>query len=306
MFQRIYVEKKIRKHPRVLEIISKLPNLPLVEIENYGEIFFRKGQDFLLQKKFPSLVLSKKEGERVQKMPDFCPAPLKEKYYFSHVLGCLMDCEYCFLRGALPSANVVVFINYEDFFQDLPAGKAFVSTAFENDSLSMENLLGFVKVAVDYANKFPEKTIELRTKMANADSLPESPPSNLILSFSMSDESAWKKHEAGTASPERRLLCAAKMKQRGWKIAFHFDPLFDDSLPMRTIKKFHNLLADESQDFVSTNCYREKKFRGQKEKVFLGVRGAPLSYFTVGRLRMSSDFRKKARRISSLNLSLKF
>ena len=33
--------------------------------------------------------------------------------------NCLYDCSYCFLQGLYSSADYVVFVNYEDFLEDI-------------------------------------------------------------------------------------------------------------------------------------------------------------------------------------------
>ena len=34
-------------------------------------------------------------------------------------MNCVFDCEYCYLKGMYPSANLVVFVNLEDIFAEV-------------------------------------------------------------------------------------------------------------------------------------------------------------------------------------------
>ena len=33
--------------------------------------------------------------------------------------NCLFDCKYCFLQGMYSSANYVIFVNYEDYYEEI-------------------------------------------------------------------------------------------------------------------------------------------------------------------------------------------
>ena len=68
------------------------------------------------RKKKPALILAKKEGKKLHNVPNSFSIGGKKNYYFSHMLNCIYDCEYCFLQGKHMSAHYLLFVNYEDFF----------------------------------------------------------------------------------------------------------------------------------------------------------------------------------------------
>src|SRR3990167_10728610 len=149
--QVIYVEKALRHHPRVLRIINRFQQPEIIYCDHYREVFNRKAQNFRLQKQNPALLLAEKPGHRVLSTPKGFGIGGIENYYFSHMLNCLYDCRYCFLQGMYSSANYVVFINYEDFMNDI---KSMCSTAaeplyffsgYDGDSLAFEPVTQFVK-----------------------------------------------------------------------------------------------------------------------------------------------------------------
>ena len=51
MIETVYVEKKIKEHPRTKFILSKFKKAKIVEIDRYGEIFNKRNQNFRIQKK---------------------------------------------------------------------------------------------------------------------------------------------------------------------------------------------------------------------------------------------------------------
>jgi len=111
----IYIESAVRDHPRARGLLDRYHDLPVVEIERYGEVFNRRAQNFRLQKSNPALIIAHKTGRRVLAAPEGYGLGGDHNYYFSHMLNCIYDCRYCFLQGMYQSAHQVLFVNYEDF-----------------------------------------------------------------------------------------------------------------------------------------------------------------------------------------------
>ena len=120
MIETIYIENQIKKHFRTKQILSRFKKkIEIVYCDHYGEIFNIKSQNFRIQKKKPSLILAKKEGKKLHNIPSSFSIGGKKNYYFSHMLNCIYDCEYCFLQGKHMSAHYLLFVNYEDFFVEI-------------------------------------------------------------------------------------------------------------------------------------------------------------------------------------------
>ena len=119
MFELIYVEDAVRDHPRTQSILSRYPRSRVIPCSRYGEVFNRNAQDFRLQKQRPALILAEKHGETVLETPRGYGIGTDKNYYFSHLLNCVYDCRYCFLQGMYRSAHLVLFVNYELFFEGL-------------------------------------------------------------------------------------------------------------------------------------------------------------------------------------------
>ena len=99
--------------------MSKFKRSRIIYIHKYSEIFNKKKQSFRLQKKDPLLILAKKNNNFVLKAPEGFGIGASKNYYFSHMYNCIYDCKYCFLQGLYSSANYLVFVNYEDFLNQI-------------------------------------------------------------------------------------------------------------------------------------------------------------------------------------------
>ena len=119
MIETIYIETEIRSHPRTESILSRFSRARIVECERYGEVFNPKKQNFRLQKMKPALILARKHGNFILDAPEGFGIGGRKNYYFSHMLNCIYDCRYCFLQGMYRSANYVLFVNYEDFQNEI-------------------------------------------------------------------------------------------------------------------------------------------------------------------------------------------
>ncbi len=92
-FSHVYVEESVKQHPQTISILKKLKSSNVISIKNYKEVFCRPFQNFLLQKRQPSLILAKKKGKFFYPLPEICQNfRLDESYYASPVLNCIYNC----------------------------------------------------------------------------------------------------------------------------------------------------------------------------------------------------------------------
>jgi len=237
MIETIYIEEAILQHPRVLDILARFPQARKITCGRYGEVFNPKAQNFRLQKQQPALILA-------EKYKNFAlPAPLgygigaARNYYFSHMLNCLYDCRYCFLQGMYQSANYVLFVNYEDFQQDIrqlcaasPDENLHFFSGYDCDSLALEPVTGFAEQFLPFFETLPNAWLELRTKSTQVRSLLNREPlPRCIVAFSLSPDQIAEKVEAKAPSVERRLDALVKLQEQGWQIGLRFDPLIYQS-----------------------------------------------------------------------------
>ena len=119
-FSHVYVEDKARSFPLTAKILEKTKGAVVIPIAHYKDIFDRPRQDTLAQKKDPALILAVREGNRIFKGAPVCQSfGQRNFYYASTVMNCPFDCAYCYLKGMYPSAQPVVFVNFEDYEKEV-------------------------------------------------------------------------------------------------------------------------------------------------------------------------------------------
>lgn len=243
MFSVIYIEKAAKDCARAQSILQKLPLLPVIEIEQYGEIFNRSNQNFRLQKQKPALILAQKHGNKVLPTPpgygfehllESGQQPDLEQdrqgYYFSHMLNCVYDCRYCFLQGMYRSANYVLYTNFEDFTAEIIAkadnsGSVFYS-GYDCDSLALEPISGFCDYFLPVFARLPKSVLEIRTKSTQVRSfLEREPMPNCVIAMSFSPEAVARAMEHKVPAVQKRIDALGRLQQAGWPVALRFEPV---------------------------------------------------------------------------------
>jgi len=233
MIETIYIEENIVQHPRVIEIMTRFPQARKIICGRYGEVFNPKAQNFRLQKQKPALILAEKYKNFTMPVPSGYGIGASRNFYFSHMLNCLYDCRYCFLQGMYQSANYVLFINYEDFQDEIkqrcaetPTEPVHFFSGYDCDSLALEPVTGFAEQFLPIFETIPNAWLELRTKSTQVRSLlsREAFP-RCIVAFSLNPDEIATKVEAKAPSLERRLDALLKLQAHGWQIGLRFDPM---------------------------------------------------------------------------------
>jgi spore photoproduct lyase len=231
----IYIEKDVVDHPRTIAIADRYPKAKRIVIEHYGEIFNSHAQNFRIQKNNPSLILAAKKNKKVMPTPSQYETGGGAHYYFSHMLNCLYDCRYCFLQGMLRSANYLLFVNYEDFLDEIRAlakkhqhddKPTWFFSGYDCDSLAYEPVTNFADYFVEQFSSIPNAVLELRTKSTQIRSLLKRPAQdNVVVAYSLSPERVAQELEIGAPSMAKRVDALAKLQQQGWRIGLRFDPV---------------------------------------------------------------------------------
>ncbi len=234
MIDTIYIEEAVFEHPRTKSILDRFPKARQIKCERYGEVFNPKAQNFRLQKQNPSLILAEKFHGHLQEAPLGYSIGAKKNYYFSHMLNCLYDCRYCFLQGMYRSAHYVLFVNFEDFQQEIRQIVAKKNdeeihffSGYDCDSLALEPATGFADSFLDFFATLPDNALlELRTKSTQVRSLLERDPlENCVVAFSFTPDETARALEHKAPNVQRRLDALKKVQDKGWKIGLRFDPM---------------------------------------------------------------------------------
>lgn len=230
LFSHLYVEKKAADHPITRRIMEKFDRSRIVWIDHYKEVFNRSGQDFAAQSSAKKLILARREGKFLH-----CGSPYSDGFgherffYASTLMGCLYDCDYCYLQGLYPSANTVLFVNLEEAFAELLPHldePTLVATSYDTDTLAIESLTGQTREWMAFAAEHENLHLEIRTKSANFKPLRGLVPNGrCVLAWTLSPQSIIDRYEHATPSLDARLNAAREAMDAGWKVRLCIDPI---------------------------------------------------------------------------------
>lgn len=184
--------------------------------------------------------------------------------------GCLFDCSYCYLQGFLNNPLMLVYGNLEDLFAELDdrtRAKNFhfrIGTGEYSDSLALEPLTHLSRHLIGYFADHPNATLELKTKSDNVEPLLDlDHRGHTVVAWSLNPPSVVEALEIGTASLEERLLAAAKVREAGYRVAFHLDPLiyFENWEPEyhSLIDRIFDHIDPDGISWISTGSFRYTK-----------------------------------------------
>ena len=228
----IYIEREIKNHFRTKLICSKVRNPEIIVIDRFSEIFNKRNQSFKLQKNDPALILAKKYKNLIHKTPENYGIGNKHNYYFSYMYNCIFDCKYCFLQGMYSSANYVIFVNYEDYYEEIKKisitnkkKNITLFSGYDCDSLAFEAISNFMSYLIKKMPKYENIELEIRTKSTYSKLFSKNIIKNVIIAYSFTPESFSNKYEKGVPSVDKRLKVIKRLSNLGWKLGFRFDPV---------------------------------------------------------------------------------
>jgi spore photoproduct lyase len=247
----VYFEQSIASHPQTLRLLERQSSARHIPIRRYTDVFNAAGQNFREQKAAPALILAEKIGKRVLPTPPGYGIGGTRNYYFAHMLNCVYDCRYCFLQGMYRSAHHVVFVNFDDFFDDIEATVAqseqpsWFFSGYDCDSLALDPLTGFVDAMLDRLANMEKLRLELRTKSVQIRALlRRAADPRVVVAFSLSPEAIVSAEEHGTPSLERRLDALQRLQAHGWLVGLRFDPVIASSDALRLYAEFFDQVFD--------------------------------------------------------------
>ena len=278
--ENIYIEDEIKNLKKTKSILSKIKYKNIIFCDKYTEIFNTNNQNFRIQKLNPNIILAKKYGNLILKTPPKFNIGYKYNYYFSHMLNCVYDCKYCFLQGMFNSANFLVFVNYEDFFEEIdsiltknPNKKICFFSGYDCDSLALEKITNFLSSFLIFFEQRKNAFLEVRTKSTNIEVFKKIKPiNNVIIAYSLNPEDIIQKYEQKTPTFAKRLESLHLLQSLGWKVGIRFDPIFVSHSNINIYNRF-------------------------LENIFLKINPNTLHSVTIGQFRMANNFLNKILKI---------
>ncbi|MDD6102499.1 MAG: radical SAM protein [Clostridiales bacterium] len=277
MFSCIYVTEAAFNYPLSKSIIDRYSDLKIMKISHYKDVFNRKNQDFCRQKKKPALILATNDNELVYPGARTCQDFGAEDFYYTSLIkNCIYDCEYCYLQGMYPGANVVVFVNIEDYFEEVSKFDRPISLclSYDTDMLALEGLTGFAGQWCEYLREHKNVLAEIRTKCGSLSIFDRDIPDNLVLAYTISPPEAAGRYEHGAASYELRKKAFYKSLSLGVKTRLCIDPI----IPVENFEEVYGAMIDDifadsaagDVKDVSIGSFRiSKEYIGNMKKVRL-------------------------------------
>lgn len=276
-FSHIYVEKDIINHKRTRRILEQFKQAQVIVIDHYKDVFCRKGQNYVKQQKAPSLILASKQGSLIYEGAKVCQSFGNEYFYYtSCVMNCIYDCEYCYLKGMYPSGNLVIFVNLEDYFEELEkilsGHSAYVCVSYDTDLMALEGVTEFVAEWGKFAKRQKSLRLEIRTKCGRTDLWEKLIPLNEVYyAFTLSPQPVIDSYEHGTASLGQRIASAKMALEKGFPVRLCFDPMIY-CRDWRT--HYHDMLTE----------------------IFEEIHMEKVTDVSIGSFRISQDYLKKMRK----------
>jgi spore photoproduct lyase len=145
------------------------------------------------------------------------------------VENCGFDCSYCSIQSFYHGDEVRFDSRFAEKLAQLeidPNRLYHIGTGQSSDSLMWGNQAGILDALLDFADRYPNVILELKTKSKNINHLlKREVPANLICTWSLNPQTLICNEEHLTASLEDRLKAARRLADKGVVVGFHFHPM---------------------------------------------------------------------------------
>jgi len=217
-----------------LDIIRRFPDALVIDINDHRRLDASqvplKGYSQEVKRKV--LILASNPGGFIRDFQSQKGVCGGREFFIAHANGCPFDCQYCFLQCYFAHSAPVLFVNQDDLFEELvqhleihPAGTRYHAGEL-SDALALEALSGFASRAIPLFSHYPHVSLELRTKCACVEwLLPEHPPENIVVSWTLIPGRVAFELEQGPPSVEERLKSAARCQEMGYRVGIRLDPI---------------------------------------------------------------------------------
>jgi len=294
----IYIEDGVRSAPVTRRVLERKNGDAKVEFVADGREVVRRfemGRGAQGRGK-RSLLLSDFRAEPIKPCPG-TPRYLCCRYeILNFATGCPLECAYCILQDYFSNPLLIVQANSDAFLA--AAGETLrarpdrffrLGTGEFTDSLALDPLTGYARLLIEFARGLPNAILELKTKTTSIEGiLGIDHGGRVICAWSANSKRVIAEEEFRVASLDDRLGAAAQCETAGYRLAFHFDPIFhydgwrDDY--RRAVERVFERIRPESIAWISLGCFR---YRPGLERVIR--ERFPLSSHTYGEFIRASD-----------------
>jgi len=147
--------------------------------------------------------------------------------------NCPLGCSYCILQAYFDDRLIRVFTNADQVRSEIrdhlaahPGETLRIGTGELSDSLAFDAVTGTGAWLVELFRETPGAFLELKTKSDQIDHLLSlNHGGKTVLAWSLNPPRIFRSEETGSAHPRNRLAAARRCAERGYPVAFHFDPM---------------------------------------------------------------------------------
>ncbi len=263
---RLYIDRTIVQDDEIDYLISKVGLEPELVPDT------RKVYDYInaaidpVSRAKKTLFITKNKGAIIRECPGTSVYTCCDYTILHTGTFCTMDCSYCILQAYFHPPVLQYFagidILKDALLEKFKLNKIFrIGTGEFTDSLIWEKISMMPKVLVATFAKQSNCVLELKTKTVNIESLLNIDHNEkTILAWSLNTPDIIRSEEIGTASLTARFAAAKKAASKGYRLAFHFDPLVIYPDCEKHYKKVIDLIFDyvspQSIVWISIGTFR--------------------------------------------------
>ena len=267
--QTIYIDHAAQQHPLTRTILKKLSGTPCMMVKDIKQ-FIKKynAQHNAVSQGKKDLLLTINKGRFLKKCPG-TKCYLCCGYQILHqTAGCSLDCSYCILQSYFNNPLITFFVNTDDMLNELDTKLDRnthtywrIGTGEFTDSLVFDHITSLTATFIPYFMKKKNAILELKTKTTNIDNLLRfRPHGKVVASWSLNAQPIVQHEEQDGASLKARIIAAHHCQECGYKIGFHFDPIFHYPGWEHDYKKTINLIFKTIEPsaiaWISLGCFR--------------------------------------------------
>lgn len=259
--QRLFIEEGVQHEPFCQRIVEQFAEVP--------RDLIRDGQELSpSQQPAGALLLARQRGPFLR----YCPGTSKHiccMYFNLDVAaGCDLGCRYCILQGYLNTPTTTMYCNTGDMFCELdetlirhPQRFYRIGTGELSDSMTFDHFTGLSVDLVQYFSQHQNAIIELKSKNVHIDNLLGLQHNRrAVVSWSVNAEPICQSEEADAPVLSDRLAAAKEIRQAGYRLGFHFDPMIHfpgwEEYYQETVDRIFSVARPEDIAWISLGALR--------------------------------------------------
>jgi len=230
--KKIFIEKSVRTSYVANKFKEAFQDAVFLEIESLKD-YLKKNRHFTISdynNRHNSVFIINERYDFFKKCPCTKSAESCGYHVFNLGFGCIFECTYCYLQQYVNSPGLIFPANVDDYFNAFNSYKRAgmrIGTGEFSDSLMLDDINEYSVSIIDFFKKQKDVMFEFKTKSSNIGNLLKTKHSgNIVASWSLNPQSIIDTNEFYTASLAERLDAAMQCVEAGYKVAFHFDPVF--------------------------------------------------------------------------------